>query len=243
MRRVCVKLILSLALLLITNVSFSQVKLRKIKVQSGGLAFSPNCSYRHLDFDTEYKWIEYKRNALELPNFGFSAGATVRLKLFDRLNMEAGIYYTSRSLKTIHQDLIWATPDPQLPVYAVITFAYRSLDLPVKFQFYWFDKTNFKIFTSTGVSANVFLNKKTTVTSVYANGSGDSHSSRKDAGYQKLGALGIIGVGFCWTLNPKIQLQLESIVQYFLNSIVSDPAIEEHLYSGGVNVSLNFLLR
>jgi hypothetical protein len=221
-------------------IGFCQSETPQRKLTSIGIIFSPDYSYRTLNFASSNQWVAEKRNKEEVPNIGFSTGVHIRYRLREKLTLETGLRYANKSLKTKCEALIWASSDPTLPTRSKTIYRFKYLVFPVSFSYSFRSRGKVNLFVTTGVTANIFLFKKTSV--VTAGGNDNSHASSKQMGYSKINLSASIGVGVDYRLSKRFVLSAQPFYQRSLMSIVANRQAKEYLFSYGITTGIHYLL-
>ena len=90
---------------------------------------------------------------------------------------------------------------------------------------------------------NVFLAKRTAITSVYADGNKNRTSSGKDLGYAKLNLSAMLGFGLNYKISNRLSVQIEPLFRRSISSIVSDKSSKEYLYNFGICMGVYYDMR
>jgi hypothetical protein len=98
------------------------------------------------------------------------------------------------------------------------------------------------VFARAGLSAGVFLSKKTKVIATYAGGDDAVHASSKQVGYARFNLSATIGAGIDYRLSKRFTVRAEPFYQRSLTSIVVDNSAREYLYSFGVTTGVYYSL-
>ena len=201
----------------------------KLKI---GLSFSPNYCFRQLRYTEANKWIGNMRNN-EIPKRGFTTGANLQYQINKKIILETGLLYSDQGEKTKVKDIVWITPDPAYPIKSNVIYHYQYIDLPLTIQ-YRYPGNRINYFFTTGIIMNVFLVKRTAVTSQYADGNKNTNASAKDLGYAKLNLSAKLGFGLNYKISNRLSIQIEPVFHRSITSILTDKSTKEYLYHFGI---------
>ena len=215
-----------------------QNEFRKISI---GITFSPAYCFRNLHYAQSNKWIEDLRNENEVPIFGYSTGANIKYNLSEKNEIRTGLLFSLNGEQTKYQDLQWQSEVNNYPQKAKSQFRYKYLTIPFEFAHY-FGSNQLRFFAATGVSLNVFTQKKTNVISIYDNDKKISSSS-VDVGYNKINIAACVSAGIEYHLSKRFSLSFAPYYARFLNSVVADKQAKEYSYSLGCNAGIYYKLR
>lgn len=179
---------------------------------------------------------------------GFTAGVNVLYKVTQRMGIETGILYSTKGIFV--RTPAWVTPggtyDPTIPNSGLNTiepekqnvYTYQYLEIPLKMNYYVLNN-KFKMFPSMGISANVFLGKKTS-TNILDNAeirkTQISHSYN-NKNIPALDAALIIGLGLSYDLNKNLFFKFEPSYRQFIRQMIDYP-VNGYLYSIGMNAGI-----
>jgi hypothetical protein len=228
-------------MMMIPVIVFCQEK-KSRRLTSVGVMISPDFSYRTLNFSSSNQWVADRRDDTEAGNFGFATTIETHFKLGRKMTLETGLSYTNKSLKTKSEELTWTSDDPSLPSGSKTIYRYKYLTIPVIISYRFFDTGKISLFAAAGVSANVFLAKKTKVVTTYPDGDTDSHASSKQTGYLKFNLSATLGAGIDYRFSKRFIFRAEPFFQRSLTSIVADKAAKEYLFSFGVSTGVHYSL-
>ncbi|MCD6018180.1 MAG: hypothetical protein K0S53_1301 [Bacteroidetes bacterium] len=181
-------------------------------------------------------------------NNGITAGFNVVYKVSKRIGIEIAVLYSTKGI-VAHMPP-WITPggtyDPSIPNGGGSTmepekrtaYKYQYLEVPLKINCYILNR-RFKVFPSLGVSANLFLGKKTATTVL------DNAEIRKTTishSYNSknipvVDAALLVGIGFSYDINRNVFIKLEPSYRQFLRPLVDAP-VSGYLYSVGMNTGI-----
>ncbi len=210
----------------------------KIKKMAIGISFSPDYCFRKLKPDADAEWLADGRDSREVAKFGYTVGATFAYKLNERLNISLGVLFSDSGEKTKKYSVDEGLPIGQEPIRYSYNYHHYYLNVPVKAN-YFILTGKLKVYVTLGVSANIFLNNKTTFQTHYAN-STTKESFKSREGFSALNFSVLGGCGLNYPVNAKTTLMIEPIYRRSINSITTSP-IKYYLYSGGINIG--FLLK
>lgn len=223
------KILTTLTFLIYSVVSFGQVEgVDSDKRVFLGLAFSPDYSYRTISSEMNVDlW-----NAAEEPKFGFTTGLVALFKFNPRFALETGLQFSDKGHKiqsTIRNSEPWP-PNPLQKSNNI--FHYQYLDIPVKANYFILTK-KLKIFVSAGISANIFLNNKTTIINEYDDGSTETESV-SEPDLKALNVAAMVGVGMDYAIANRLHLRVEPIFRHSVTNTLDAP-ISRYPYSLGAN--------
>jgi opacity protein-like surface antigen len=234
--------LLLLMVIIFPAMGFCQQEKSSRRLGSIGIMISPSYSYRTLNFASSNQWIAEMRNDEEVGNFGFTAGFQAHYRLGHKLKFETGLLYSNNGLKTKYEDLTWASSDPELPSRSKTIYRFKYLALPVSVSYSFLVINKMSLFATAGLSANIFLSKKTNVAVTYPDGDNNSHASSKQTGYSRFNLSATIGAGIDYRFSKRITLRAAPFYQRSLTSIVVDNDAKEYLFSFGVNTGIHYTL-
>ena len=234
--------LLLLMIIIFPAMGFCQSEKPSRRLSSIGIMISPNYSYRTLNFASSNQWIAETRNDEEIGNFGFTAGFQAHYRIGRNLKFETGLLYSNKSLKTKYEDLTWASSGPDLPSRSKTIYHFKYVALPVSVSYNFLVINKMSLFATAGLSASIFLSKKTNVVATYPDGDNSSHASSKQWGYSRFNLSATIGAGIDYRLSKRITLRGAPFYQRSLTSIVADDEAKEYLFSFGVNTGIYYTL-
>jgi hypothetical protein len=212
------------------------------RLTSVGIMISPDFSYRLLNFSSSNQWVANRRDDKEVGNFGFTTAIETHFRLGNKITLETGLSYVNKSLRTKSEELTWASDDSNLPSGSKTIYRYKYMAIPAIISYRFFDAGKISLFAAAGVSANVFLAKKTKIVSTYPDGDTDSHASSKQTGYSKFNLSATLGAGIDYRFSKRFIFRAEPFFQRSLTSIVADKAAREYLFSFGVSTGVHYSL-
>lgn len=166
-KSVIIKNLFLLAMLLAFQVSYGQeqdsipTKTSKFSI---GIAVSPEMGYRSFNPTSKGEKNDFlmnvgkpMRDSLESPKFCYSFGIYSTYQLSKRFSLELGVYYANKGYKI--DDITFTTANyPEEAGKGSIFYNFRYIDVPLNMNFYIINR-KFKFFVSTGITANIFINK------------------------------------------------------------------------------------
>jgi len=179
---------------------------------------------------------------------GLTAGVNVLYKASQRMGIEMAVLYSTKGLVANMTE--WITPggtyDPSIPnsggstveLEKRMAYKYQYLEVPLKINYYVLNK-RFKVFPSVGVSANLFLGKKTATTilnnsDITKTTISHSYNNRNIPAVE---AALLIGLGLSYDMSKNIFIKLEPSYRQFIRPLV-DPPVSGYLYSVGMNTGI-----
>lgn len=224
----------------------------KTKKWAIGLSYSPDLCYR-------IKYTSRMSNyngETEKPKAGMTAGINFLYKLMDRVGIETGILYSTKGQKVYSPSVNWINPDGSgnydgsIPNYTPglsyksaerkSTYTYKYLEIPLKISWYAINN-KFKLYPSIGVSANIFLGKKT-VSEYNFNEGGSAAKTTTDYDPKNIPAADmavLVGVGLSYDVSKNIFIKAEPVYRQFVRPLVDSP-ISGSFYSFGLNAGVYF---
>ena len=235
-------------LILFVFLSFSaksQTGESKPKKFSFGVNFSPDYSYRRLySNNPDHDFLINQLNDWEEPAFGFTTGLSVRYLVNKKFELESGLQYSDKTFKLdvtkddfeIPDNGLYQLDDPAIPERLTTNYHYYFLGVPLKLNYYFLQK-RIRIYLTTGVSADFFLDTKSKTTSIYRDRTETIEHNDNGGDYNKINLTGLAGFGIETALFQKIGIHIEPIFRYSLMPI-HDFMGKENLYSAGLNIVL-----
>jgi hypothetical protein len=208
------------------------------QLNSVGITFAPEFTYRTLTFSDRNDWVAEARNKEEIGNYGFTAGALVNYSLGKRVTFETGVMYANKSTKTKYKDLEWPSTDQELPSESQTLYHFKYITIPIDFNYNLFATEKVNVFAATGLSVGLFLSKKTKVVAIYPDGDKNTHASTKQVGYSRFNLFATVGAGIDYRVSKQLVVRVEPFYQRSLTSITADDDAKEHLFSFGVTTGV-----
>lgn len=209
-----------------------------------GFNFSPDYSFRTLrnhDGSSSSDLVTNNRNEIEAAKFGYTTGLHVCFNISPLLGIKTGIQYSNKGFRTKSQDLIYFPPAPASPTKAKTKEAYQYIGLPLKAQLS-FGKGKVHLLTGFGFMTNFLLNVKHTVNLEYADGHEENKTQSTTSGFKKVDISPMISLGVDYTLSHKIHLLAEPTFRYGV-IVTRDVPVTENLWSAGLNIGINYVLK
>jgi Outer membrane protein beta-barrel domain len=221
-----------LFILLLPILVFSQsIKAKRLSI---GLSYEEDICYRQLNYSSTNKIAEAIRNNDETSKFGFTTGINFRYKLSNRITLELAVLYTNIGAKTKIKELEWATVSNELPNKSKTVFAFKTLAAPLKIN-YKITIGKLNTYITTGLSLNYLINRKTTVTSYFADRGSAKTSDNLRLGFENFTFSLIAGFGIDYPLSKRITLNVEPIFRQGVSSVNTEKSAKEYLYTAGIN--------
>jgi hypothetical protein len=217
--------------------SLCQVDDTIFKRFSIGLSYEPNYSNRQLNYSSQNKSIEGLRETEEIPNYGFRTGLNFRYGLSSKFAIETGLLFAKSGFSTRKKDLIWDSPDATYPIKSKTEFAYYYFEIPLKVNYY-FKIGRLNLYATTGLSANNFLNRETTLTTFAQNGEENKSSDQQYYGFKADTYSFLLGFGMRIPISKRSILYIEPMYRHNFTSVVVDKDAKEYLYTIGLNTKL-----
>lgn len=228
---------------------------RKLQV---GVFFSPDICYRTLQNNGGSStlnneeidgWIN-SSNQLEIPKVSFTAGINIGYQVNTFLGIETGVHYSNKGYSTKMQSLNYGNmidasrgfvyqSQPEEPTKLKFKYNFEYLDIPLKLNI-TLGKKKIAFISSLGVISSLLVEASTKSVSEYANGDKKRNTEKSNFEYNTFNISPCISAGIVYRINTRMNLRVEPSFQYGMLKIVDTP-ITAHLYSGGLNISYNFL--
>jgi len=222
--------------LLVSGQSADGVTRRKTRI---GLLFSPDFSYRFLNFHSSNKMVEDIRNGEETARFGYTTGVSYKKGLTNKLQIETGVLYSAKGFQTKNTAVEWATTSPEYPVRSRTRYTFDYFEIPVKLN-YHLGMQRIRCFVAAGVAMSLFIQKRTKVIAQFADGHVDSRSSTVNIGYSRFNTTVMAGFGVSYDLTEQLTTSVEPTYRQFITSIVVDDKAREYAYALGVNAGIYY---
>ena len=211
------------------------------RIQSIGVVFAPELGYRVLNYASSHEWVEQLRDKTEIWNYGFTAGAKMRLRSKRSWHLETGLLYMNKSFRTNREELLWASADGTFPQSTQTIFQLKYISLPIGVNYPLASVDRLTLSAKAGFAANIFLSAKTKVILRYAGGNENAHASVKQVGHSRFTLAGSIGASLDYKLSDTFMITAEPNYQRFLTSINADNNAKEYLYSFGVGFGASYM--
>ena len=209
-----------------------------------GTNFSPDYSFRTLtntDGSSSSGAVINNRNSIERAKFGFTSGIGVSIEVSQSLAFETGLQISNKGYKTKSLDLVFAQPDPALPIRASFMYSYQYVGIPLKGTF-TLGKNRLRFLPGMGIMTNILVHQKVTSQQEYPGGKTDIKSQSSTADYKKVDISPMISLGIKYRINSKTYITAEPTFRYGLIK-TRDAAIAEHLWSAGFNCGVYYRVR
>ena len=201
------------------------------------LTFSPQYSYRSLQYDAGSRWLKSLRDN-EVPGTGFKVRAQVRYRISDRIDLLGGLEYANHSIRTDYEDLTWVGDATDLPGKSRTIYRYKFLAVPVYVNYTLKTRDNLRVYAVGGITTCVFLSRKTKVDL-----GSDHHASVKDVGFAKFTWSATLGAGLEYALGSRLSLRAEPFFEHYFKSISTDDHTKEYLFSFGLSTGIAWAFR
>lgn len=205
-----------------------------------GFTFSPDYNYRFLTSDPSEKSRVDILNSYETPKMGISTGVSILYKIHKRFDIETGILYSNKGyrIKEHYHDVIdIETGEIGTELYS-FKYSFNYIDIPLKINFYII-RRKLKWFFSTGISTNIFLNRKTTA---FNHDTDETHTSKYNEGLSRLNIAILIGTGFDYNILDKWNIRIEPIYRQSITPASSYSHYKRFMYSIGINIGAYYKL-
>ena len=209
-----------------------------------GFNFSPDYSFRTIknnDGSPSSNLVIKNRNDIEVAKFGYTTGLTVCFNFSKLVGIETGIQFSNKGYKTKNQDLIYFPPSPGSPTKAKTRESYQYIGIPIKAKLS-FGKSKVRFLSSIGFMTSFLLNVKHTINLEYSNGNSEKETQSTTSGFKNVDISPMLSVGIDYKLNNKIHLLAEPTFRYGV-LITRDVPVTENLWSAGLNIGINYVLK
>ncbi len=245
--------LLTLSALILCGTLFAQTPdSLKTKKWAIGISYSPDFCFR-----TKYNSrMGNYYGEKEKPKAGMTAGVNFLYKLMDGIGIETGILYSTKGEKVYSPSVNWIAPDgsgiydSSIPNYnsgltfksaeRTSSYTYQYLEIPLKVNWYMIN-SKIKVFPSLGISANIFLGKKTVSQYNFDEGGSEKEISR-DYDTKNIPAADmaiLVGVGLSYEVSNTIFIKAEPAYRQFVRPLVDGP-ISGAFYSFGMNTGVYY---
>lgn len=215
-----------------------------------GIAVSPEMGYRSFNPTSKGKKNDFlmnvgkpMRDSLESPKFCYSFGIYSTYQLSKRFSLELGVYYANKGYKIDEAQFLVDEFSFNL-VQGKITYNYRYIDVPLNVNFYIFNR-NFKLFVSTGITANIFINSTIIASSDEFDFSrfNEKHNPiRNNIAPFNISFNGSLGLEY--ELSQHVTLRIQPHYQQFLTTIDTSKWINDEytvkLYNYGIRLGASY---
>ena len=209
-----------------------------------GINFSPDYSFHSLtnnDGSSSTDAVIKNRNSIEIAKFGFTTGIDLCIDLSQSLAIETGIQFSNKGYKTKALDLLFAQPDPSLPINASFQYSYQYVGIPVKARF-TFGKNKLHFISGIGFMTNILIHQNVNVKQGYPGGRKDEKNQSSTSDYKKIDISPMVSFGLDYTINNKLHLIAEPVFRYGVIK-TRDAPVTEHLWSAGFNCGIYYRVR
>lgn len=248
-KSVIIKHLFLLVMLLAFQVSYGQeqdsipTKTSKFSI---GIAVSPEMGYRSFNPTSKGKKNDFLMNvskpmldSLESPKFCYSFGIYSTYQLSKRFSLELGVYYANKGYKI--DDVTFTTANyPEEAGKGSIFYNYRYIDVPLNMNFYIINR-KFKFFVSTGITANIFINKTSIIKTDDFDASVINERYNPTRGNTAPFNISFNGsLGLEYELSHHFTLRLQPHYQRFLTAIQESEFATLKLYNYGIRLGASY---
>lgn len=195
-------------------------------------------------------YIISSRNASEKPGYAANGGIRIGVNATKFFAVESGVLYSYNSYSANSGNLIYGSqwngngydatlPDSiYLPSSVKFVYAYHHLTLPVSLNFALGNK-KVRALISTGANFDVLV--KATTASYWDNEPATKGNTWDiTSSFHRFSISPFLGIGIDYQINSLMSLRIMPIAQFQALPNVQGAPITERLYSGGINIALNF---
>ncbi len=165
--------------------------------------------------------------------------------LNERIALESGLQFSDKTYKYEMDiddydfiDGISVKDDPAIPIKSQTKYHYYYLGVPVKFNYYVLQK-DIRLFFSTGVSTDFFINGKTKSVVEFKDRTEKDSKPIENIDFNKVNFTGLFGFGLETDISNKFQFRVEPILRYSFNPLL-DSLQKRNFYSLGANFTVFF---
>jgi len=205
-----------------------------------GVNFSPDLAYRTLTRNNEYSatiTLLDRRNAQEIPKFGYTAGMVMGVNLRRGFGIEIGLQYSNKGFGS---ETIEVRPSYQnnytYDYHFTSTFEY--IDLPVRVTLRSPQK-KVRFIASVGFVTNFLLSASAEETFDYLNGVVVSRSMPDNNDYNKVNFSPMLSMGLEVTLFNGAFVRVEPTYRYGVIPII-ERDLSGYLWNAGLNVGVYY---
>ena len=189
------------------------------------------------------------RNNREKPNYATNTGIRLGVNIIKCISLETGVGYAYNSYKANTGQLIFGSQwngngyDPinsdslGLPSSVTFNYAYHFISVPLAVNIAIGQK-RVRALISTGANFDVLV--KATTSSHWDNEPSHKYTSDLTSRYSAFNLCPFLGIGIDYQINNLMSLRVMPIAYFQALHNVKGTPLTEHLYSGGINVALNF---
>lgn len=182
------------------------------------------------------------RSGREKPDYAMSAGFRLGANLSKMVSVETGFDYARTGYKYKMDNLQFGPDDqgnfPSSTGWAKFEDVYHYLDIPLAVNLK-FGSKKVRALVSTGTYLNVLL-RKNTRTEYEAEGHHGKGVREDRSPFARFNISPFLGIGIDYKISSLMSLRVMPMAQFQALHNVKGTPITEHLYSGGINVALNF---
>ena len=181
------------------------------------------------------------RNGIETGKAGYTAGVNVCVYLGGLFGLETGVQYSNKGYQTKNQDLVFAQPDPSLPVREKFVYNFHYIGIPVKINLR-LGEGRIQFIPGAGFSADIFV--KATVKNIkeYSSGKREQKTENSTYNYTSINISPVISLGVNYFLNDKMSIRVEPTYRYGILKII-EARVTEYLWNAGLNIGFYFGLK
>jgi hypothetical protein len=189
------------------------------------------------------------RNDREKPNYYTNTGIRLGVNITKCISVETGVGYAYNSYKANTGQLVFGSQwngngyDPinndslRLPNSVTFTYAYHFISIPLAANF-TFGKNKVRALITTGANFDLLL--KATTSSKWDNDPAHKYTSSTTTRYSAFNLTPFLGIGIDYQISSLMSLRVMPVAYFQALHNVKGTPLTEHLYSGGINVALNF---
>lgn len=207
------------------------------------LFFTPEMNYRVLRATPENQWMIDPKNEIEIPAFSYSFGLFRVKQITQLLDVEFGISYSIRNIRTQKIDFLWNQTQLQPPGKIQYSYSFHYFQLPLKISFYL--NKNQKHYLGFGLNLmDSFTDGGSHFAKIWnANGQFEKKEKIKTPFNQDeySGGIFIFG-GKRWEFKNELALRVEPVLKLSLDSTTQEEYFKTFFYSYGINLIFDFSL-
>ncbi len=218
---------------------FTQEMVESQSRLSIGLNFSPNYSFRNLEYSDEFEWLAKQREH-ETASFGFNTGLVILYRLATRAELELNFQFSRQAWQL--KDLPLINPNADLLGDGDYTYWNDYIEIPLRINYRFLNKKVF-IFVTAGVSANISLGGGSKAELRFNSGTSEESVRKIDRSqFRSMVLAPVVGLGFGYNFNERWNVRVEPLFRYSLNPITDDNAILIKQYNHSIGLQTGLIM-
>ena len=155
--------------------------------------------------------------------------------------LETGVQYSNKGYPTKNQDLVFAQPDPSLPLRAKFVYNFHYIDIPVKINLRLGDG-RIQFIPGVGFSADIFIEETVKSINEFSNGKKEQKTENSTHNISSINISPMISLGVSYIINNKMSIRAEPTYRYGILKIIEAP-VTEYLWNAGLNIGFYYGLK